>query len=348
MSPDHPFLSLRVLFTAPCAAVTIHHSSWLPACGRVTTFTASVVAAPLSSSVLPSGTLTTTVTILVVIFAVGLVVSTLTTPAGISGAIILVPVELLALGLTGPAVCATTLLYNVIAMPAGIWRHHRSACLTYSLVGTIALGSLPGVVLGVVLRTTLVWETARFQTLLAILLAALAMQMLWRSWHTTRLSHRGPAPGGPAPQQPTDGGSPPLPETGDTVPGGRRWAVGALAFLTGGLSGIFGIGGGSFVAPALVTVLRQPVRTISDAALFSTFLTSLTGLATFTLLGPLGPGHPAPVYPYWQTGIALGLGGLIGSQLGAALQTQLPERLLTLLLTVLLLTSALILSAGLT
>jgi len=47
--------------------------------------------------------------------------------------VILLPFQLVVLGLDGPAVSATTLLYSVIAMPAGIWRYRRAGRLSYPL-----------------------------------------------------------------------------------------------------------------------------------------------------------------------------------------------------------------------
>ena len=67
----------------------------------------------------------------------------------------------------GPAVSAMPLLYNVIAMPAGIWRCRRAAHLSYPLVvGAIALGSLVGIIVGVVLRAIVVANLTVFEPLL--------------------------------------------------------------------------------------------------------------------------------------------------------------------------------------
>lgn len=286
----------------------------------------------------------TELSVLVVAFAAGVIVPVVTTPAGISGAVILLPFQLVVLGLSGPAVSATTLLYNVIAMPAGIWRYRRAGRLSYPLVGAIALGSLPGVIVGVVLRTTVIANTAVFEPLLGGLLTALALHILWRAWRSAGASKRptspSPAPPGAVSTGPGPGVSS-QEQRDETSSPTRRRVVGALAFLVGVLSGVFGIGGGSFMAPALKDALRWPVRMIAGATLFSTFLTSLTGLPTFILLGALISGHQTPVYPYWGIGIALGSGGIIGSQLGVVLHVRLSERILTVLLGVLLLVTGL-------
>ena len=67
------------------------------------------------------------------------------------------------------------------------------------------------------------------------------------------------------------------------------------------------------------------VATVAPAALFATWLTSLFGVATYTLFSLNATG---PVSPDWSLGIATGLGGLAGGWLGASLQPRIPERIL--------------------
>ncbi|MGE5287719.1 MAG: hypothetical protein ACM3ML_11045 [Micromonosporaceae bacterium] len=49
----------------------------------------------------------------------------------------------------------------------------------------------------------------------------------------------------------------------------------------------------------------RPAAEVAPVALASTFVTSLGGVLTFTLLSI----HKGPIAPYWPTGIALGIGG---------------------------------------
>jgi hypothetical protein len=70
----------------------------------------------------------------------------------------------------------------------------------------------------------------------------------------------------------------------------------------------------------------------SPAALTSTFLTSAAGATTYALIGLSTTGD---ITPDWTVGLLCGLGGLIGSYLGARLQPRLPETALRLPLGVL-------------
>jgi uncharacterized membrane protein YfcA len=97
-----------------------------------------------------------------------------------------------------------------------------------------------------------------------------------------------------------------------------------LAVAVGCAGGIYGIGGGSILAPVLIASGREPAE-VAPAALASTFVTSVAGVITFTLLSVH---HHGTVAPDWPTGIALGVGGLAGAYTGARIQSRLPDALI--------------------
>jgi uncharacterized membrane protein YfcA len=125
----------------------------------------------------------------------------------------------------------------------------------------------------------------------------------------------------PAGQQPgADGRTEP---DFESSPRTAAWLV-ALAAAVGCAGGIYGIGGGSILAPVLIGTGRPPA-VVAPAALASTFVTSVAGVLTFAVLAVH---HAGPVAPTWPTGIALGLGGLAGGYTGARVQARLPDLLL--------------------
>jgi uncharacterized membrane protein YfcA len=97
-----------------------------------------------------------------------------------------------------------------------------------------------------------------------------------------------------------------------------------LATAVGCVGGIYGIGGGSILAPILIGAGRPP-KEVAPAALASTFVTSVAGVVTFVILSAHRHGSVAPD---WPTGIALGIGGLAGAYTGARIQHRLPEVLI--------------------
>ena len=98
-----------------------------------------------------------------------------------------------------------------------------------------------------------------------------------------------------------------------------------LAVAVGCVGGIYGIGGGSILAPILIGSGRAAEGEVAPAALASTFVTSAAGVVTFMILSLH---HHGPVAPDWPTGIALGIGGLTGAYTGARIQRRLPDVLI--------------------
>ncbi|MFE8915849.1 sulfite exporter TauE/SafE family protein [Streptomyces globisporus] len=238
-------------------------------------------------------------------FAAGLLISTVTAPVGVSGAVFLLPVQVSVLGVPSPAVTPTNLLYNVVAGPGALLRHHRAGTLRGPLTRLLVLGTVPGVVVGAVIRVFAVPGPSVFRLLIAVLLLPLGG---WLCLRTLRRASR-PAPARePSPR-----------------------AVTRLAMAVGIAGGIYGIGGGSLLGPILVG-RGMPVAKVAPAALAATFVTSVVGAGTYALLSLTITGDIAP---YWSLGLACGLGGLCGGYLGARLQPRLPETALRLLLGVL-------------
>jgi hypothetical protein len=229
------------------------------------------------------------------------VVATLATPAGVSGAVLLLPFQVSVLGTPSPAVTPTNLLYNVLATPGGLYRYWRQGQTGGRLASLLVAGTLPGVIAGSVIRVELLPGPRVFDLVVGAVLLPLGV---WLA-----LTRPEDAPQG-ADEQPARG-SRPLP----------RPALIAVAAAVGCVGGIYGIGGGSILAPILIGSGRPPAE-VAPAALASTFVTSVAGVITFTILAIHQHGAVAPD---WATGVALGLGGLAGAYTGARIQASLPE-----------------------
>ena len=79
-------------------------------------------------------------------------ISFVTSMGGLSGAFLLLPFQMSFLGYTSPGVSATNHLFNVLACPGGIVRYAREGRLLWPLALTVAVGTLPGIVLGSLIR----------------------------------------------------------------------------------------------------------------------------------------------------------------------------------------------------
>jgi uncharacterized membrane protein YfcA len=232
----------------------------------------------------------------VVALVAAFVLAAIATPAGISGAVLLLPFQVSVLGTPSPAVTPTNLLYNVVATPGALYRYWRQGQTGGRLAVTLIAGTLPGVVAGSVIRVELLPNSQVFDLVVAAVLIPLGV------W----LAFSRPALG----QEPT--------HPSRLIPAP---VLVTLAAAVGCVGGIYGIGGGSILAPILIGSGRHPSE-VAPAALASTFVTSVAGVITFTILSMHAD---APIAPDWPTGIALGVGGLTGAYLGARLQSRLPE-----------------------
>ncbi|MFD8233013.1 TSUP family transporter [Streptomyces sp. NPDC059696] len=233
--------------------------------------------------------------------AAGFLISVVTVPVGVSGAVFLLPVQVSVLGVPSPAVTPTNLLYNVVAGPGALVRFGRAGQFGGLLTRLLIAGTVPGVVIGAVIRVRAVPGPGIFRLLVAVLLLPLG---LWLWLRTVR----------------------PAPPRAGHQPSPRATTSPALAVGVAG--GIYGIGGGSLLGPILVG-RGVPVAAVAPAALASTFVTSIVGAATYALLSLATTGRVAPD---WLLGLSCGAGGLLGGYLGARLQPHLPERALRLLL----------------
>jgi len=111
----------------------------------------------------------------------------------------------------------------------------------------------------------------------------------------------------------------------------------ALSLVVGVVGGTYGIGGGAIIAPILVAVFHLPVYTIAGATLFSTFLSSIIGVLFYTVAAPIWAPADLAVAPDWLLGLLFGVGGLVGTYLGARFQKFFPGRTVKIILAVCLL-----------
>ncbi len=257
---------------------------------------------------------------------VAFAVSFATSMGGVSGAFLLLPYQISVLGITSPSVSATNQLFNVLATPGGVYRYWKESRMVWPLALCLALGTLPGVVLGAFIRLEYLPDPTRFKLFAAGILALLGVRMVWKL--------RGRAGG-------TAQHTFPIEEM-HTADGHIRFRLGtqhytcsrpgiiALSVVVGMAGGIYGIGGGAIIAPFLVSMCGLPVHAVAGASLFGTLITSVVGVVTYQLMAPLYP-HLV-VTPDWTLGLLLGMGGLAGTYLGARCQRHVPAHIITWIL----------------
>jgi uncharacterized membrane protein YfcA len=241
---------------------------------------------------------------------VGFVIALVTTPAGVSGAFLLLPFQVSVLGFVAPSATSTNLLFNVFSTPGGVVSYIRQGSLDRALVTRIVAGAAPGVVVGSILRVTLLEDPSSFKRFVGAVLAAIGVNLLVQVIRPTDAS------------MPAKGGHP-------------LWRVTVLAGGAGVVGGIYGISGGSIIAPMLVGVFGLSVKRVAPAALVATLLTSVVGVASFIALDVFGGNSGVESAPDWTLALWFGIGGAAGSATGARLHVRAPALALRVLLGVL-------------
>ena len=223
-------------------------------------------------------------------------IATVASPAGVSGAVLLLPFQVGVLGTPSPAVTPTNLLYNVVATPGALYRYWRQGQTGGQLTRLLVAGTVPGVVVGAIIRVDLLPGVRVFDIVIAVVLVPLGGWLLV----VRRRGHLGDAP------------------LAHRIP---HFMLMVMAAVIGCVGGVYGVGGGSILAPVLIGSGRSPSE-VAPATLASTLITSVAGVITFLILSTQ---HHGSVAPDWLVGLVLGAGGLAGGYTGARLQPRLPE-----------------------
>jgi uncharacterized membrane protein YfcA len=191
--------------------------------------------------------------VVAVVTAFGIAV--VTTPAGVSGAVLLPPFQASVLDTHIMAIAPTNLVYNIIATPGALYRYWRQRQTGGRLAVLLIAGAVPGVVAGSVIRAKFLPGMNVFDFIVAGALVPLG------GWLALV---RAPEPG----------------TRRSRLPGA---ALVAISVVVGCVGGIYGVGGGSALAPVLIADGHPPSRA-APASLASTFVTSVVGVLTFTVL----------------------------------------------------------------
>jgi uncharacterized membrane protein YfcA len=281
---------------------------------------------------------------------IAFVISFLTSMGGVSGAFLLLPFQMSFLGYTNPSVSATNQLFNIVAIPSGVYRYWREGRMVWPLTWVVIAGTLPGVFIGAVVRVAYLPDPKNFKLFAAVVLLYIGLRMgrdllkknpgsagkadTERRFQEMVRRHRLKAAG------PEKSDNAPLPAVKVTHFNLKRlgytfydesfdvsfWGISTLSFIVGIVGGIYGIGGGAIISPFFVTFFGLPVYTVAGASLMGTFVTSVAGVAFYQAIAPLYP--DMSVAPDWLLGVLFGAGGMAGMYLGARCQKFVPAKLI--------------------
>lgn len=217
-----------------------------------------------------------TMLLLLAVFGVSFVL----TMVGLGGGLVYSPM-LFMLGFAKADAAAASLFMNLVAVASAAMVYARKRMVDYSLSLPLIVSSAAMAPVGAVLNRHV--STDAFVLVLAVILALAAARMFW-------------APAGI--------------ESGvDQTPRWKKIGGGiAIGLVIGLLGGLLGIGGGVFVVPLLIFVLRTPVKIAAASSTFIVCFSSLTGFAGYAWQGGIDWGFVLPA------GAACFLGGQTGAR----------------------------------
>jgi len=284
---------------------------------------------------------------------VAFVVSLFTSMGGVSGAFLLLPFQVSVLGFISPSVSPTNLVYNIVAIPSGVYRYIKEGRMAWPLAWVIIAGTLPGVFIGAIFRIRYLPDPKNFKFFVGCVLLYIGLRLLYdltpgagaHKKKTRALEERFKQRSARILKERHSGferyvgiRTVRFSLTGYTYEFyGETFSfntVGlfALTFAVGIVGGTYGIGGGAIVAPFLMAIFGLPVYTIAGAALLGTFITSIAGVIFYTISAPGYAYTGLAIAPDWRLGALFGVGGFLGMYCGARLQKFFPAKAIKLIL----------------
>jgi hypothetical protein len=285
---------------------------------------------------------------------VAFVISFFTSMGGVSGAFLLLPFQMSFLNFTSPSVSSTNFLYNIVAIPSGVYRFIKEGRMAWPLTLVVIAGTLPGVFIGYYLRVIYLPDPEEFKLFVGLVLLFIGARLLYdltgkaqsgksrmkalekkfkqRSIQLKE-SRKSKIIAGLSPEAVVKTLSFSLKkieyEFWDEKFAFSTPAMFILSFAVGIIGGTYGIGGGAIIAPFCIAVFHLPVYTVAGAALMGTFLTSVAGIAFYSIMPTKGGLQTSPD---WLLGLLFGAGGFAGMYFGARFQKFVPQNLIKIIL----------------
>ncbi len=284
---------------------------------------------------------------------ISLIISFFTSMGGISGAFLLLPFQMSVLGYTAPSVSGTNHVFNIVAIPSGVYRYIKEGRMAWPLTWVVIAGTLPGVFIGYYLRVLYLPDPRTFKLFVGCVLfsigfrlfkellfpnkaqsaAAKALEEKFKARAAEIKKERSSKVAAGIPADAVVKTISMSPRNVEYEFWGERFSFNtigmfSLAFIVGIIGGAYGIGGGAIIAPFCVAFFHLPVYTIAGATLMGTFITSVAGALFFTVIPATNGASPMPD---WPLGMLFGVGGFIGMYLGAKTQKYVPQKFIKII-----------------
>jgi len=244
-----------------------------------------------------------------------------------------------------------------VAIPSGVYGYIREGRMAWPLMWVIIIGTLPGVMIGAILRIKYLPDPRAFKLFVGCVLLYIGGRMLYElfskkgkaqekikameaKFKQRVVKMRQDRKARLAAGLPDDAVVKTISASlgcieyefyGETYKF-TTWVLLLLTFIVGVIGGTYGGGGGAMIAPFLITFYALPVYTIAGSALMGTFITSVVGVIFYTIIAPMYAYTGLSITPDWPLGVLFGFGGVIGMYCGARAQKFVPSSLIRFIL----------------
>jgi len=232
-------------------------------------------------------------------FVLGVSVGTFGTLVGVGGGIILVPIFLLLFHWTPQNAVGTSLVIVFMNAVSGSIAYIKQKKVYYDAAIRFSLATVPGAIIGSYLAEY--FTSTSFKVSFGGLLMIVSLLMFFRTKQQEGKSEFG--------------------EEGYTY--NRTLGV-LISTLVGFLSSILGIGGGVIHVPAMVYILGFPTHIATATSHFVLAISTLFGVVSHYILGNI----------LVRPALAIGIGAVVGAQIGAKLSLKVKSKSILVLLSI--------------
>jgi uncharacterized membrane protein YfcA len=109
---------------------------------------------------------------------VAFVIAFFSAMVGISGAFLLLPFQMSVLNFTSPSVSSTNMVFNLVAIPSGVWRYVKEGRMAWPLTWIIVAGTMPGIGIGYYVRIWYLPDPRQFKLFAGCVLLYIGYRLL--------------------------------------------------------------------------------------------------------------------------------------------------------------------------
>jgi len=241
----------------------------------------------------------------------GLLVGCYGTIVGLGGGFLVVPALVLVAGFSPQQAAATSLVVVLANAASGNISYYRQKRIDIATGWRFGLASVPGSLAGVEISRA--FTNDLFRIVFGIVLVAASVFLIIKPERTAGSSHpHGFQKTGMTLRRLVD-------SSGNVHEYAFNMKIGLLlSFFAGIISALFGVGGGIVYVPALVYLFNFPAHIATATSFFVLLISSFAGVVFHGF-------HKNPVY---YAGLSIGVGAIVGAQIGAALSPRLKSVLI--------------------